>query len=295
MTAGPAGLLRAALAIRGADLTFTWFASTWASFIVALARLAGKPSVVVLAGADVQRIPAIGYGSANTGWKRLLLRFTLRHATRLLPVDASLVDAARRIGQVRDGSVTVLPTGYDAAFWVPGEKDPGLVLTVAGCDNIQRLRVKGIDHLLAAATRLPHLRFVVIGTDPAVVAQVVPAVPPNVSLLRACPRQELLAWYQRAGVYCQPSLSEGLPNAVCEAMLCGCVPVGSAVGGMPTAIGDAGYLVPPGEPAALADAIGRAAGAPAGARTSARERIAAMFPLAGRRAALAAIVGEVRA
>ena len=57
------------------------------------------------------------------------------------------------------------------------------------------------------------------------------------------PGDELLNYFQRAKVFCQFSFSEGLPNTLCEAMLCECIPVGSNVNGIPKAIGDYGYIL----------------------------------------------------
>ncbi|HWV58624.1 MAG TPA: glycosyltransferase family 4 protein, partial [Longimicrobiales bacterium] len=62
-------------------------------------------------------------------------------------------------------------------------------------------------------------------------------------------------------VFVMPSLSEGLPIALLEAMFAGRAIVASAVGGIPEAIRPEvdGVLVPAGEPAALASSLVRAA------------------------------------
>lgn len=61
-------------------------------------------------------------------------------------------------------------------------------------------------------------------------------------------------------VFVMPSLSEGTPNAIVEAMACGKPVIASDVGGIPDMIGDdAGILVPPGDAQALADAMVRMA------------------------------------
>src|SRR2546425_12958201 len=87
----------------------------------------------------------------------------------------------------------------------------------------RRLRVKGIDILAEAARRLPGMTFIVIGVDSHLTGNVQP--PLNMRFLPVMNRMELLPYYQRAKVYCLPSLREGLPNSLCEAMLCGCIPV----------------------------------------------------------------------
>jgi glycosyltransferase involved in cell wall biosynthesis len=52
-----------------------------------------------------------------------------------------------------------------------------------------------------------------------------------------------------------PSLAESFPFALLEAMSLGKPLVASTVGGMPELVGDAGVLVPPGDPESLAEAI----------------------------------------
>lgn len=56
---------------------------------------------------------------------------------------------------------------------------------------------------------------------------------------------------------------EGIPVALVEAMACGLPVVGTATGGIPELLGgDAGIVVPPGDPGALAEAVERLAGQP---------------------------------
>jgi hypothetical protein len=73
-------------------------------------------------------------------------------------------------------------------------------------------------------------------------------------------------WWMAAGdVFCLPSLSEGLPTVVCEAMACGRAVVATAVDGTPEIVDDGatGLLVPPREAPALADALERVLDDPA--------------------------------
>ena len=88
-----------------------------------------------------------------------------------------------------------------------------------------------------------------------------------------------------ADVYVMPSLSEGLPMAMIEAMLAGRPVLASDVGGIPELIPSAefGVLVPPGDPTALKDALIRLAAAPelrARLGEAARRRAAAEFTAA---------------
>ncbi|MFZ1491999.1 MAG: glycosyltransferase family 4 protein [Candidatus Competibacter denitrificans] len=79
-----------------------------------------------------------------------------------------------------------------------------------------------------------------------------------------CDRVEFLGWrsdtldvLQAADVVALPSLNEGLPLAVLEAMACGRPVVATPVGGVMEAVedGHTGFLIPPNEPQALAKAI----------------------------------------
>jgi glycosyltransferase involved in cell wall biosynthesis len=70
---------------------------------------------------------------------------------------------------------------------------------------------------------------------------------------------EIADWIGAAHVLCLPSLREGCPNVVLEALACGRPVVASAVGAIPDML-DArcGLLCEPGDPAGFADALARA-------------------------------------
>jgi glycosyltransferase involved in cell wall biosynthesis len=138
---------------------------------------------------------------------------------------------------------------------------------------------KGVDVLIAAARRLPDRPFRVVGGGPEL-ERLRRGAPANVTFVggldRAGVARELLA----AGVVAVPSRwQENDPYAVLEAQAAGRPVVASAVGGIPEQIAHDvdGLLVPPGNPVALADAIGRLLEAPAtaariGANAHARVR-----------------------
>ena len=63
--------------------------------------------------------------------------------------------------------------------------------------------------------------------------------------------------YRKADVFCLPSLYEGFPNVICEAMSCGLPVLCSRVGDNPRLVeeGKNGYLFPPDEVEKIADSI----------------------------------------
>ncbi|MGA9115208.1 MAG: glycosyltransferase family 4 protein [Bacteroidota bacterium] len=289
---GPFAPLRILLAGLRADATFTWFASVYSAFAVLASRLTGKPSFIVVGGVDASRIPGIRYGIWLNPWKAVFVRWAMRNAGRLLIVDPFFRGEIIRLAEYDGANIEYVPTGYDPEFWVPRGEKTRTVLSVAPSHDVWRFRKKGLDVLMEAARRLPRVPFDVVGIAPRLIGELAGEAPVNFRLHPPVPRDALLPLYQRAKVYCQSSAAEGLPNSLCEAMLCGCVPVGTHVGGIPTAIDGCGYLVPYGDPGALASALEKALDAPPDAGTAARNRIAGTFTLRRREEALLRLLGE---
>jgi glycosyltransferase involved in cell wall biosynthesis len=124
-------------------------------------------------------------------------------------------------------------------------------------------REKGQEGLVRAAAtasqRDPRLRFVLFGDGPDL--EKVRASIQRLGLQRKilCPgfERNILGCVKGADILINPSLSEGLPNIVLEAMALDVPVVATAVGGVPEIIehGSTGRLVPAGREAALVDAI----------------------------------------
>lgn len=283
---GPMALLRAASRVFAADIVYAWFLSVYGAVAVIAGALIGRPTVVVLGGVDVARDRKGAYGLWRSPWKAFLAKRALRAARLVLAVSDSLRDDAVELAGYDGANIEVLPTGYDAGFWTPGERKATGVLCVAAVDDRPRLSVKGLDVLVDAARRMPDTPFTVVGVNPGFIPDLDP--PPNVRFLPRVAREDLLPVYRAAKVYCQPSRREGLPSALCEAMLCGCHPVVSGVGGMTEAVGEAGIVVPPGDHDALASALLKALALPGPAGDAGRLRIARLFPLDRRKAVLPA-------
>lgn len=80
----------------------------------------------------------------------------------------------------------------------------------------------------------------------------------NVAFVGSIPHEQVIDYYRGADVFVIPSFSEAFPIILVEAMSCQLPIVATRVGGMSEVFRDArdaGLLIEPGDPAALADAI----------------------------------------
>jgi colanic acid/amylovoran biosynthesis glycosyltransferase len=137
--------------------------------------------------------------------------------------------------------------------------------------NVARLvPVKGQLVLLQAAAlarqRALELELTIVGDGPlrASLEQAAHTLSLEdcVQFAGALGQDEIRDCYARADLFCLPSLREGIPVVLMEAMASGVPVVASGIMGIPELVehGRSGVLVPPGQPEALADAMIRLAG-----------------------------------
>jgi glycosyltransferase involved in cell wall biosynthesis len=218
-----------------------------------MARLLGKPHLIIPGGTDGVYFPEINYGNYRKFMLRKFTHWSYLRSTHLAPVADELMDwdysyyetliKKQGIYNLYKGTkapFTTLFYGYDPQkFFCDSPKKPGSVLTVSqmGPQNFFR---KGIDLLLDLARENPDCTFTLVGDQP---GMKYPSPPPNFRILPFIPYDELQKIYRESEFYYQVSICEGFPSAVCEAMLCECIPIVSDVGAMPLIVGDTGFIL----------------------------------------------------
>ena len=263
--------------VRQSDLTFSWFAGCYSAFVVFFSKLFRKKSIVVVGGYDAAYLPEYCYGAFTNLKEKIPAIYIYKNANKILVVSQALKEEIIKNAKVSGKTIEFLPTGFNPDYWRPSGKKEHLVLTVAGANTILRVKIKGLETLVRAASHIPSARFILISVTDAAKEYLEKIASPNVEFIGYLSQKELLAYYQKAKVYTQLSLREGLPTALCEAMLCECIPVGSNAIGVQSVIGDTGYSADYGNEQATADRIQQALVSGDERGKKARERIIQLF------------------
>lgn len=181
---------------------------------------------------------------------------------RLVIVNARAI--ADALTAQHDMPLSLARTIYNGLPDVPYRKEREATWTIGFVARLDK--AKGVMVLLDAfkqiADKWPRLRLRLVGQG-----DVSAAVAERARELGIADRVEaegysdadIPATLESFRVYAFPSFHEGLPYSILEAMRAGCTIVSTSVGGIPEVLRDGleGVLVPPRDPAALANAIDR--------------------------------------
>ncbi|MEW6581797.1 MAG: glycosyltransferase family 4 protein [Actinomycetota bacterium] len=233
----------------------------------------GVPVVATAHRADVLDLP-----SRSPAIRRVVAD-AVATIDQIVAVSRKMADAAEGLA-TPPRPVDVVPNGADTALFFPRAMEEARALL----DLPQGERIisyvgklvprKGVDTLIEAmgilARRdapLPLLVAAGIGEmrDAMEARARGLGVAHRVRFLGKVPHDRVPLVISAGDVFVLPSLSEGLPTVVCEAMACGRPVVATAVDGTPEIVrdGETGFLVPPTDPDALAAALARVLDDPA--------------------------------
>lgn len=261
--------------------------------------------MIVSGGFDAVKIPSINYGLfMQNGLRSRMAKLAYTWCDRIIAVDESLIEGknsyagagavtgiAHFVPNIQQKSV-VIPTGYSSEKWIEKPKKQQ-VTTAALIKDKKVFARKGIRLFLECAKNLPDISFYLIGLQEKDLIPEHLRDLKNVIIYPVLPQEELIDLYAESKVYCQFSLSEGLPNVLCEAMMSGCVPVGSSANGIPKAIGDCGFIIEEQNTEKATELIKLALTASEEQQKCARERIQRLFPDEQRVLSLKKIIEEL--
>jgi len=232
------------------------------------------------------------------GWKRWVLARAEARLSRLTDCIITVSGALRRELMEREGiegsRMVTIYNGIDPERFAVGpearlkmRRELGLPADIPVVGTVARLAPqKGLTYLIRSLALLrehiPDVLGVVVGEGPmrsALEREVEECGAPVVFTGYRTDIPSLMAGFD---VFVLPSVTEGLPLIVLEAMAAGRAVVATAVGGRPEAVaeGETGLLVPPRDPEALCAALRFLLDAPGQAArmgAAGRERVRRMF------------------
>lgn len=263
------------------DHVHAHFADRAATLALVASRLLGVPYSVTAHANDIYVSPVLlPEKIANARFATTCTRYNQEHLARL----------SGGVG----GKVSLVYHGLDLSAFQPdaGARAGKPVILAVG----QLKEKKGLGYLIRACRALKdrghEFECEIVGEGPlrseleALVRQL--SLESTVRLSGALPHPEVVLKYQRAHVFALPCVvagdgdRDGIPNVLLEAMAMGLPVVSTPVSGIPEVVEDGvnGFLVPPGDEVALADALARLLDDPAARRQlgeRGRERVAAEF------------------
>lgn len=292
------------------DVYISWFADYYSLLPMLIGKLRGRRKIIITGGFDAVSIPQLNYGVFSKRDLRYWFVYSsYKFTDYILPVDKSLEKGTNYYGSPNEKGIPtgvksfipslkahleIVPTGYDEKKWHKGNthKKENTVICIASTPNPRTYFLKGFDLLIEVAKKMPHVEFTIVGFNKEMEEYIKPIKSPNISVTGFIPNDELPSIIATHKVFALFSLSEGLPNTLCEAMLCECIPVGSNVNGIPTAIGETGYIIDRKNIQEAIQAIETALNDNENKGKKARERIINLFSQKQRRNKLHAIINN---
>jgi colanic acid/amylovoran biosynthesis glycosyltransferase len=227
-----------------------------------------RPFVMSCHGSGVNVHPHVGLDQAAAGYAEAFAEAAAVHC-----VSEAIRDEAVRYG-LDPAKAIVIRAGVDSRYFTPLKRARGPELRVLSVGTVHWIKnfEDGIRAVALLAAEGVPVRYEIAGGDPSPGDAAKPRDRPRllylirelglegrVELLGELSHAETRDRMRASDVLLHPSLSEGIPNCVLEAMACELPVVVTNCGGMREAVTDGveGFVCPPRDPASLAAALGR--------------------------------------
>jgi len=230
-------------------------------YAVTFAAWLGCPSVVLVRGNDLDRD---WFHPAKSAW----VQEAFARAGAIGAVTPQKVERIRRLYPGKPVEWT--PNSVDVARWEPLPADLRRRDEIRGLLRADGSKVIGLFGELKAKKRIPwwleairdrgllgEIRLLIVGTVDLPTAMILedPAIAPRSLRLPFASPEELPGLYRACDFVAIPSLFEGMPNVLLEAMACGVVPILSDAA---IPIGEAGFVFPAEDREAAGEVTARA-------------------------------------
>jgi glycosyltransferase involved in cell wall biosynthesis len=250
------------------DLLMSFWGYPVGTFMLALAALVRRPSVVTILGAEAASVPSIGYGHLRQPVTRRLVVATCARASAVVVVSQHQKEVLRRAGLRRE-DLEVIPFGMDRALFTFERRSlspPLKLLHVANLTAVKdqatllrgfallrqqlkaKMRIVGPDHLDGKLQKLA--------------AEL--GIEDDVEFVGPLPYAAIPAQYRWADMFVLTSLSESQNNALMEAAMSGVLQVTTPVGHINDLGDEIAVVARTGDPVDLAAKIAAALGDQAG-------------------------------
>ena len=238
--------------IRKVDTILISFGGYWSFFPALFSNLLAKKVAIVMHGTDCVSFPEIEYGNLRNPILSYVTKKSLHWASIILPVSESLVYTENNyyssktlkfgynyhLSNIKT-PYKVIHNGLNILDWVRDNeiiRNKTSFVTVLGEGKI---KIKGVDLIIEVASRFPNSIFYLAGIENVKGYD----MPKNIICKGRLTAEELKVLFNQSQFYLQLSNTEGFGVALCEAMLCECIPLVSDVNFLPNIIGDSGFVL----------------------------------------------------
>jgi glycosyltransferase involved in cell wall biosynthesis len=233
------------------------FAGFWSVIPVWVANVFRRKSYIILGGTDCVSFPEYNYGALRKSMQSKTIRYTLNNCSTILPVaealrkyDYTYFDAVNKKQGFEhyfpevNTPTKVIHNGYTVSE-IGGKtnRKTNSFISVARIDNPVTFALKGINLVVEMAKNKPESSLTIVGISKEMVKLFELDQVSNLTCIRFLDSDELVELYKKHQFCLCLSISEGFPNALCEGMSFGCVPIGSNVSSIPFIIGKTGFIL----------------------------------------------------